>query len=102
MSVYLVTDVAVSDPEQYRHYTAAGSTAVRKHGGRFLAEGATPELIEGTWLPKRMAIVEFPDAEAARRFYDSAEYTAAREMRREVADFKMVLVPGAAADGGGS
>lgn len=94
MPVYLVTSVDVTDPEKYLAYTEAGHAAVIKNGGRFLAEGAMPLSVEGTWLPKRMAIVEFPDEQTARAFYDSPEYTAARAKRAEAAAFNMILVPG--------
>jgi uncharacterized protein (DUF1330 family) len=94
MPVYLVTSVEVSDPDKYKGYTASGHASVIRHGGRFLAEGATPMPIEGTWLPKRMAIVEFPDEAAARAFYNSADYAAAREKRKTAASFNMILVPG--------
>jgi uncharacterized protein (DUF1330 family) len=94
LAVYLVTSVEVLDQDKYRPYTVAGHAAVIRHGGRFLAEGAAPTAVEGTWLPKRMAIVEFPSVEAALAFYHSAEYTAARELRKDVARFNMILVPG--------
>jgi uncharacterized protein (DUF1330 family) len=94
MSVYLVTNVEVLDPERYKAYTQAGHATVIQYGGKFLAEGAKPTRVEGSWLPKRMAIVEFPDAEAAMRFYNSPEYAEAREKRRQVANFNMILVPG--------
>lgn len=95
MPVYLVTSVEVHDRERYKPYTVAGHAAVIHHGGRFLAEGAIPELVEGGWQPKRMAIVEFPTREAALAFYNSSDYTAARKLRQSVADFNMVLVQGA-------
>ena len=95
MAVYLVTSVEVTDPATYKGYTSAGHAAVIKHGGRFLAEGASPRPVEGTWLPKRMAIVEFPTAEAAMAFYNSADYTAARQKRAGAAQFNMILVSGA-------
>jgi uncharacterized protein (DUF1330 family) len=94
MTVYLVTNVEVVDPERYKAYTKAGHDTVIKYGGRFLAEGAVPVPVEGSWLPKRMAIVEFPDQEAAMRFYHSPDYTAARQQRRDVANFNMIMVPG--------
>jgi uncharacterized protein (DUF1330 family) len=94
MPVYLVTSVEVTDPEKYKGYTAAGHASVLRHGGRFLAEGAAPAPVEGDWLPKRMAIVEFADKEAAMAFYNSADYRAAREKRRDAATFNMILVPG--------
>lgn len=92
MTVYLVSNVEVFDPEQFRNYQKPGGAAVRQYGGKFLAEGAAPEVLEGDWSPKRMAIVEFPSADAARAFYHSPEYQAARQHRLPAANFGIVLV----------
>lgn len=92
MPVYLVSSVEVSDPEQFRNYQKPAQAAVRQYGGVFRAEGAAPEPLEGDWAPKRMAIVEFPDADAARTFYHSPEYQAARQHRLPAASFNIVLV----------
>ena len=92
MPVYMVSNVEVNDPDQFRHYQIPGRNAAMQYGGKFLAEGAAPEPIEGSWAPKRMAIVEFESADAARTFYDSPEYQAARQRRLEAATFNIVLV----------
>lgn len=92
MPVYLVSNVEVFDREQFLKYQKPGRAAVFQYGGKFLAEGAGPELLEGDWEPKRMAVVEFPDAEAARTFYNSPEYQAARQHRLPAANFNIVLV----------
>jgi len=92
MPVYLVSNVEVHDREQFMNYQKPGRAAVFQYGGKFLAEGAAPEPIEGDWLPKRMAIVEFESAEAARTFYNSPEYQAARQHRLPAATFKIVMV----------
>jgi uncharacterized protein (DUF1330 family) len=92
MSVYLVTQVKVLDPEKYKNYSQHGSSAAEQYGGRFLVEGGAPELIEGKWEYPRMAIVEFPDRESALAFYNSPEYQSAKEIRQTLADFNMVLV----------
>lgn len=93
MPAYLVTSVEVFDLPTFRaEYSTRGSAAVAQYGGRFLVEGGRPEPIEGNWLPRRMAIVEFESAEAARRFYDSPEYREARRHRRDIANFNMILV----------
>ena len=92
MSVYLISNVEVFDAVRFKDYQKPGRAAVFQYGGRFLAEGAAPEPVEGDWNPKRMAIVEFPDADAARAFYNSPEYQVARRHRLEVANFSIVLV----------
>ena len=92
MSVYLISNVEVRDPELFRNYQKPGHAAAVQYGGKFLAEGASPESLEGDWAPKRMAIVEFESAEAARTFYNSPEYQAARQHRLKAATFNIVLV----------
>ena len=92
MPVYLVSNVEVFDRDKFLNYQKPGRAAVFQYGGKFLAEGAAPEPIEGDWSPKRMAIVEFPTAEDARTFYNSPEYQAAREQRKDNANFRIVLV----------
>jgi uncharacterized protein (DUF1330 family) len=92
MPVYMVSNVEVHDPVQFKKYQLPGRNAVFQYGGKFLAEGAAPESIEGDWAPKRMAIVEFESVEAAKRFYNSPEYQAARQHRQGAATFRIVLV----------
>jgi uncharacterized protein (DUF1330 family) len=93
MPVYLITDITVFDEEAYRAYTSKGRSTVAQFGGKLLAPGVRPEVIEGQWAPSRMSIVEFPTREAALEFYHSPDYQDARKLRRSVADFNMVLVP---------
>jgi hypothetical protein len=42
--------------------------------GRFLARAGKTELIEGGPEPKRIVIIEFPDAAGFKRWYNSPEY----------------------------
>ena len=92
MSVYLISNVVVHDPEKFRNYQKPGHAAAVQYGGKFLAEGAAPESIEGDWSPKRMAIVEFESKDKAHQFYHSPEYQAARQHRLGAATFNIVLV----------
>jgi uncharacterized protein (DUF1330 family) len=40
-------------------------------------------------------VTEFPDVEAAKKFYNSPEYQAARKHRLGAAEFHMIVVEGA-------
>jgi uncharacterized protein (DUF1330 family) len=55
-------------------YRAAVSATIEQHGGRFLARAGKTELIEGGPEPKRVVIIEFPDAAGFTRWYNSPEY----------------------------
>ena len=93
MPVYLITTIEVHDPEKYQAYVRAGRATVAAFGGKLLAAGVTPEVVEGDWNPSRMALVEFPSREAALAFYNSPEYAGARALRKSCADFNLVLLP---------
>jgi uncharacterized protein (DUF1330 family) len=94
MPAYLIVETDVTDPEQYEHYKAASPGAVAAGGGRFLVRGGEMEVLEGDWSPKRLVVLEFEDLEAAKRFYESDEYQAAKKLREGAAGFNMVAVEG--------
>lgn len=94
MAAYLVVDCEVMDPARYENYKKLAPPAIAKYGGRYLARGGTTDVLEGSWVPSRVVILEFPNMAAARRFYVSPEYTAARAERAGAARMNMILVEG--------
>ncbi len=94
MPAYLIVRVDVTDPAQYEEYKKLSPGAIAAYGGRFLARGGPTETLEGEPETRRVVVVEFPDAEAARRFDASPEYAEARRAREGAADMQMVLVEG--------
>lgn len=94
MPAYVIVDTDVHDPEQYERYKAASPGAIAAAGGRFVARGGELAVLEGDWRPKRLVLLEFPDLEAARRWYDSPEYREARRLREGAAVLQMVAVEG--------
>lgn len=95
MPVYLVADIAVTDPETYEAYKLLSPGAVAAYGGRFVVRGGNPQPVEGDWPATRIVIVEFPDRETAHRFWDGPEYAHARKVREGAAIVRSVLVDGA-------
>jgi uncharacterized protein (DUF1330 family) len=92
---YVLVEITVTDPEAYEAYKALAGPAVEQHGGRYLARGGATDLLEGSAEPARVVLIEFPDLAAARRWYDSPEYRAARAARADAAVARMVAVEGA-------
>jgi uncharacterized protein (DUF1330 family) len=96
MPAYVIVDVKITDPEQYKQYMALSPAAIEAAGGRFLVRGGPHEVLEGDWQPSRLVMAEFPDLASARAFYDSARYREARAKRAGATEFfNMVVVPGA-------
>ena len=91
---YIISRVDIKDPAAYAKYAEASTKAIAKHGGKPLARGGRSEALEGP-ARKRNVVLEFESFETARRYYDSAEYQAAKAHREGAADMEIVLVEGA-------
>lgn len=97
MPAYVLVDCEVTDPVRYENYKKLAPSAIARYGGRYLARGGEASRLEGDWVPKRIVVLEFPDVETAKRFYESPEYRAARAERAGAAKMNMVLVEGLSA-----
>jgi len=92
---YVIADVKVSNPDQYRHYTALTPAAVAAAGGEFVVRGGRTAVLEGNWSPSRVVVIRFQSFEAAQAFYDSALYREARAKRAGATDhFNMIIAEG--------
>jgi uncharacterized protein (DUF1330 family) len=94
MPAYVIVETDIGEPEQYERYKAASPGTIAAYGGRFLVRGGEHAVLEGDWDPPRLVVVEFPDLETARRWYESPEYREAKALREGVATLRMVAVEG--------
>jgi uncharacterized protein (DUF1330 family) len=94
MPAYVIIETDIHDAEQYDRYKAASPDAVAAGGGRFLARGGELAVLEGDWNPPRIVVLEFPDLETARRWYDSPGYQEVKRLREGAANLRMVAVEG--------
>jgi uncharacterized protein (DUF1330 family) len=94
LPAYIIVETDIHDAEQYELYKRASPAAVAAGGGRFIARGGELAVLEGDWHPKRLVLLEFPDLEAAKRFYDSPEYQEAKRLREGAAELNMIAVEG--------
>jgi uncharacterized protein (DUF1330 family) len=94
MPAYVIVETDIHDPEQYERYKAASPASVADGGGRFVARGGELAVLEGDWSPTRLVILEFPDLEAVKRWYESPGYQEVKALREGAADFRMVAVEG--------
>ena len=83
MAAYLLVDCRVTNPTQYEDYKRLAQVAVAQYGGRYIVRGG------------ETVVLEFPDLQRARAFYDSVEYKEARAARAGAAQMNMVAVAGA-------
>lgn len=95
MAAYVIADIKVSDETRYAEYRALSPGAVAAAGGEFIVRGGRHETMEGGWKPNRMVMLKFASYDAARAFYDSELYRAARAKRAGATEyFNMIIVEG--------
>ncbi len=94
MSAYVIADIEITNPKEYETYRAMVPPTIAAFGGKFIARGGKVDVLEGTWQPKRLVILEFPDAPTARRWYNSPQYAAAKKLRQANSRGSLVLVDG--------
>ena len=95
MAAYLIADIQVTDPGAYDRYRPLAAASIARFGGRFVVRGGKIDLLEGEPEPERIVVIEFPDAETARRWYHSEEYQSALKIRQSASRGRVFLVGGA-------
>lgn len=91
MPAYVISTMAIHDPDTYRKYTALTPPTVKRHGGRFLTRGDEVFTVEGEPFSERMVILEFPSKDAVDAWMQDPDYVAAAEFRR-ASSFARILV----------
>jgi len=91
---YVIVTEAIKDPVGLETYARAAGASLAASGAAILAVDDTPQQLEGEWHGDRTVVLEFESVEAARAWYESAEYEKAKPLRQAAADSNMVIVAG--------
>jgi len=94
MAAYVLADVTILDPDVYEDYRRQVGAGIEKYGGRYLVRGGASEVFEGGWRPNRLIVLEFPDMDGLRRWYQSDDYQALLRIRQSVARSNVIAVQG--------
>ena len=74
MSAYLLANITVNNPENYKEYVEKVKSIVEKFDGEYLVRGGEMSVIEGDWPHKRNIVIKFPSHEKAMEWYNSEDY----------------------------
>ncbi len=94
MSCYFVAQIQIQDMVEYQKYLDGVDEVFSKYNGKYLAVDGSPSVLEGEWSYSRMVIIQFPNEEELRRWYDSSEYQAIAKYRLSAAKCDTLLVKG--------
>ena len=93
---YVIASVTEAhDDDALAEYRRRNTAAVEAAGGRFLVRGGALEVLEGDWDPLRVVVMAFDDMDAARAWYASDAYEAAKPLRLAASTTQLVIVDGA-------
>lgn len=90
---YLIAHIRVHDKDAFEKFKSMSGPAIADHGGKVLVRNPAPDHREGE-LRGLAIVIEFDSMEAARGFYESEAYTAARLVRETAAETDLMLVDG--------
>jgi uncharacterized protein (DUF1330 family) len=96
VTVYVVAQISITDPEPYQRYQARFMDVLRRFGGRLLAYDQDPRVEEGRWEHERVVLLSFPDNDTLRSWADSADYREIAKDRRAGSTAVVLSVSGLA------
>lgn len=94
MVAYVIVDIEVHNPENYKDYLAKITPTVFACKGRYLVRGAQAGVISGSWQPKRLVVMEFPDLATANHWATCEDYAPIHALRNANASANMIIVEG--------
>ena len=76
MAAYFIAQYVVNDPDLYREYQAGAGPTIQASGAELVVFDVAAETVEGTPPGPQTVVIKFDSTEAAKAWYNSAEYQA--------------------------
>lgn len=92
MSGYVIIDVEVTDSELHTQFREQLNNVLPSYGGKHVVRGGQIDVVEGSWHPTHLVIMEFESVEQGRAFLDSPEFTGLQEIRSRCTGNRNVVV----------
>ncbi len=94
MAAYVISEVEIMDPVFVETYRSIAQATIAQYGGRYIVRGAVVATMEGSPPVGNIVIVEFPDMQRAREWYNSPEYSETLKVRATALRRRLMFVDG--------
>jgi len=94
VAAYVIADTQITDLKTYDEYKRQVGPLIAKFGRRFLVRGGKHAVLEGSWQPHRLVVIELPTMEAITSWHNSPEYAPLRALQQPAATDHLVAVEG--------
>ena len=90
---YLIANIRIHDKEVFEKFKLMSTPLISEYGGKLLVRTPEVDRREGD-VTGLVVMLEFPNIEMARTFYESESYTAAKLVREGGSSTDLCLVEG--------
>jgi uncharacterized protein (DUF1330 family) len=91
MHSLVIVNFNILKEEKLKEYSVAAAPTIASFGGEFIAKGKPIQLHGGNTFAKT-AVIQFPDSESAKNWYNSNEYQQIIPLRSEGMDCHFQLI----------
>ena len=94
MTVYVVVDNEVLEPEPYKQYLKLITPTLSDFGGRYLIRAGNIHFADTNWKPDRLVVMAFDSRAQAEEWVHSDVTAPIHAMRRKYAESKLIIIDG--------
>ena len=91
---YVIAQLKVTNPENYKVYVEKVTPLVKKFGGEFLVRAGEFQIFDGETNFPRIIILKFPTYEKALEWYNSEEYKPIKQIRLDNSEGTNIIIKG--------
>lgn len=92
MAAYLIAFVKIKDATKFQEYAAAAGPTIAAAGGAVVARGKVVEMLAGELNVDSSLVAKFDSVEAAKAWYQSADYQALIGLRDQALSATFTLI----------
>ena len=93
-SGYVIAQLKVTNPENYKEYINQVTEVVQKFGGEYLVRNGEYQCVEGETKFPRIVVIKFPNYEKALEWYNSDEYKPVKQIRLNNSEGSNIIIKG--------
>jgi uncharacterized protein (DUF1330 family) len=94
MSAYLIAEHRIVDEARFEEYRRRVVPMIEQFGGRYVTRPGSHEILDGSWRPSRVVIIEFPTMGALKAWYESTDYQPLIQLRRGAGTDVLIAIEG--------
>ena len=94
MPGYVIGNINVTDPDAFEVYRGMVPATIAAYGGKYLVRGGVADVVEGSWSPSRLVVLEFESVQKAKEWYNSPEYADLKKLRWSASKGKAIFAEG--------